>query len=132
MPECLKLADEWRMQNEEGMERALEAEKRSMTYALTHMDELDIQGGILTVDGRLVAFTYGTPINHDTWNVCVEKADTNYEGAYAMINYEYANRIAPNYLYVNREEDLGLPGLRKAKLSYQPYLLLEKYIAESV
>lgn len=132
VPECLKLADEWRMQNVEGMERALEAEKRSMTYALTHMDELDIQGGILTVDGRLVAFTYGTPINHDTWNVCVEKADTNYEGAYAMINYEYANRIAPNYLYVNREEDLGLPGLRKAKLSYQPYLLLEKYIAESV
>lgn len=132
VPECLRLADEWRKANDGEGDKALEAEKCSMTYALEHMEELDIQGGILMVDGKVVAFTYGTPINQDTWNVCVEKADTNYEGAYAMINYEYTNRIDEKYAYINREEDLGLPGLRKAKLSYQPYLLLEKYMAEMV
>ena len=70
------------------------------------------------------------PINHETWDTCVEKADTGIEGSYAMINYEYANHIDEQYIYVNREEDLGLEGLRKAKLSYQPVILLEKCIAE--
>ena len=79
--------------------------------------------------GRL-PLTYGAPINHETWDTCVEKADTGIEGSYAMINYEYANHIDEQYIYVNREEDLGLEGLRKAKLSYQPVILLEKCIAE--
>lgn len=87
-------------------------------------------GGVLHVNGKIAAFTYGAPINHETWDTCVEKADTGIEGSYAMINYEYANHIDEQYIYVNREEDLGLEGLRKAKLSYQPVILLEKCIAE--
>ena len=51
------------------------------------------------------------PINHETFGVHVEKADTSIEGAYAMINYEFANRIPEQYIYINREEDLGLEGL---------------------
>ncbi len=70
------------------------------------------------------------PINYQTWDTCVEKANTDIEGSYAMINYEYANHIGEQYMYINREEDLGLEGLRKAKLSYQPTILLEKCIAE--
>ena len=68
-------------------------------------------------------------VNHETFGVHVEKADTSIEGAYAMINYEFANRIPEQYIYINREEDLGLEGLRKAKLSYQPVTILEKYMA---
>lgn len=132
IPECIRLAERWRMMNDEGEDEALGAELQSLTFALKYMDELDVMGGALCVDGRLVAFAYGAAINQNTWDICVEKADTNYEGAYAMINYEYANHLPEQYVYINREEDLGLPGLRKAKLSYQPYLLLEKYVAELI
>ena len=129
VPECLRLEEEWCRMNGCDEQVPLLAERRSMQYALTHQKELGITGGVLCVDGNVVAFTYGAPINCDTWGVCVEKANTEIEGAYAMINCEYANRIEEKYVYINREEDLGLEGLRKAKLSYQPYCLLDKYIA---
>lgn len=128
VPECLRLEKDWCEAKEDGEEQMLQDECRSMTTALQHMEELDIEGGVLRVDGRIVAFTYGAPINSETFDTCVEKADTRVEGAYAMINYEFANHISPQFTYLNREEDLGLEGLRRSKLSYQPFRLLEKYI----
>lgn len=130
VPECLRLEAVWCKENDCEQDEALRAERRSMTDALTHSAELDLLGGVLHVHGDIVAFTYGAPINNETFDTCVEKADTNIEGAYAMINYEFANHIPEQYTYINREEDLGLEGLRKAKLSYQPETLLEKYIVE--
>lgn len=130
VPECLKLEEEWCRENDCNERQELADERRSMTFALNNMEALGLTGGVLHVDGRIVAFTYGAPINQVTWDTCVEKADTEVEGSYAMINYEYANHIAEQYMYINREEDLGLEGLRKAKLSYQPAILLEKCIAE--
>ena len=130
VPECLLMEEEWCRSNGCDEMPGLADERRALTFALRHMDALGLKGGVLRVDGRIVAFTYGAPVNRDTWDVCVEKADTSVDGAYAMINYEYANRIDGSYMYVNREEDLGLEGLRKAKLSYQPAFLLEKYVAE--
>lgn len=130
VPECLKLEEEWWRANHCDEQLALGAERRSMMNALGNMEALGLAGGVLRVDGRIAAFTYGAPINRETWDTCVEKADTGIEGSYAMINYEYANHIDEQYIYINREEDLGLDGLRKAKLSYQPVVLLEKCIAE--
>ena len=104
----------------------LNDERRSLTYALTHFEELGLQGGGICIDHQIIAFTFGCPINHNTFDVNVEKADINYEGAYAVINKEFASRLPEKYIYINREEDLGIPGLRKAKLSYNPAILLEK------
>lgn len=128
IPECLRLESQWCKANDCAENEALQNERWSMNAALKSMDELDVTGGILRVGGKIVAFTFGAPVNHETFDTCVEKADTEIEGAYAMINYEFANHIPEQYVYINREEDLGLEGLRKAKLSYQPHTLLEKFI----
>ncbi len=127
--ECLDLEAEWCKRNNCDQQEGTGNERRALVYALHHFDELGLTGGMLRVDGRIVAFTYGTPINGDTFGVHIEKADTTIEGAYAMINREFAKRIPEQYTYVNREEDLGIEGLRKAKLSYHPVILLDKYTA---
>jgi hypothetical protein len=103
-------------------------ERRTIKYVFDHWQELEAVGGTIYVDGRLVAFTYGAAINADTFDVCVEKADTAFEGSYAAINNEFVNHLPPQYLWINREEDLGIPGLRQAKTTYQPALKLHKYV----
>ena len=127
--ECLDLEAEWCKVNNCDQQEGTGNERRALIYALHNFETLGLTGGILHVNGKIVAFTFGMPINHETFGVHVEKADTSIEGAYAMINYEFANRIPEQYIYINREEDLGIEGLRKAKLSYQPATILEKYMA---
>lgn len=127
VPLCLALDEEWITDKTvPGEQRAVRSEAEAIRRALTHLEELELVGGTLFVDNYLVAFTYGAPINHNTFDVCVEKADRRYEGAYAVINQEFARHLPECFVYVNREEDLGIEGLRKAKLSYQPHRLLEK------
>ncbi|MDR0973365.1 MAG: phosphatidylglycerol lysyltransferase domain-containing protein [Prevotellaceae bacterium] len=130
IPECLQMEAEWCRQNNCNGQDGTNNERQAVINGLTHFEELGLTGGALFVDGRIVAFTFGMPISHDTFGVHVEKADTRIDGAYAMINYEFANHVPEAYTYLNREEDLGIEGLRKAKLSYHPFLLLEKSVAE--
>ena len=127
--ECLDLEAEWCKVNNCDQQEGTGNERRALIYALHNFEALGLTGGILHVNSKIVAFTFGMPINHETFGVHVEKADTTIEGPYAMINYEFANRIPEQYIYINREEDLGIEGLRKAKLSYQPVTILEKYMA---
>ncbi len=129
IPECLELEAEWCKENNCDQQEGTGNERRALIYALQHFQELGLTGGILHARGRMAAFTFGMPISQDTFGTHVEKADTSIEGAYAMINYEFANHIPEQYLYINREEDLGIEGLRKAKLSYQPVIILPKYMA---
>jgi hypothetical protein len=127
VPECLKLEQKWMSANYiEQDEESLKFENRSMVFALNHFNALDLTGGAIFVENEMVAFTYGSPINHFTFGMHVEKADIQFEGVFNVINQEFAARLPEQYLYINREEDLGLPGLRQSKLSYQPVILLEK------
>ena len=127
--ECLDLEAIWCRANHCDQHEGTGNERRALVYALQHFDELGLMGGILHVNGKIAAFTFGMPINRDTFGVHVEKADASIDGAYAMINHEFANHIPEQYIYINREEDLGIEGLRKSKLSYQPAIILEKYMA---
>lgn len=104
------------------------AEQYAINTFFTHFSELDLCGGIIRIDGAIRALTIGEKIGGDTFCIHIEKADTSYEGIYAGINNLFAREFAKDCTYINREEDLGLEGLRKSKLSYKPVFLLNKYI----
>lgn len=104
-------------------------EKTALENALSQYEALELKGGILTVGGKVVAFSIGERLNEDTALIHFEKADTDYPGAYPMINQQFAEHEWSGVTYINREDDMGLEGLRKAKLSYQPEFLIEMYSA---
>lgn len=106
-------------------------ENSAIALALREFDVLGMVGGLLRVGGRVIAVTIGEPINRRVFVTHFEKADVDYDGAYAVINREFAAHRLSSYEYVNREEDMGQEGLRKAKLSYYPDILLEKYTIRS-
>ena len=83
---------------------------------------------MLRIAGKLAAFSIGEPISRSVFGVHIEKADIQYHGAYPAMAQQFAAHFAQDYAYLNREEDLGIPGLRKSKLSYHPVALLEKYV----
>lgn len=127
IPHCLELERKWFEANRTADDvNDLSNEYRSMRFALENYGALDLRGGALIVDCQIIAFSFGSPINHNTFDIHVEKADISYEGVFSVINNEFVSRIPEQYTYINREEDLGIPGLRKAKLSYNPHILLEK------
>lgn len=126
VPHCLDLAAKWCEEHDCQDDPNLQYEQQAMKFAMEHFETLALLGGALWVDNEIVAFTYGAPVNYDTFCVHIEKADTNFDGAYTVMNQEFASRIPEQFTYINREEDLGIPGLRKAKLSYSPALLLKK------
>ena len=131
IPQCLALEKQWRKvskddTDETDLDEGLSEELRSMIRAFNRWDRLGLVGGTIWVDNKLVAFTFGCPINQTTFDVCVEKADVNYEGAFTIINQEFVKHLPEKYFYINREEDMGDEGLRRAKESYKPDILLEK------
>ncbi|MDR1755742.1 MAG: phosphatidylglycerol lysyltransferase domain-containing protein [Culturomica sp.] len=130
IPLCLEFETNWIKSHPQLEQESLTAEEASIRFSLQHYEALDLAGGVLWVEGKLAAFTFGSRLTADTFNINIEKADIHIEGAYTMINREFAAGLPDNYLYLNREEDLGIPGLRQAKLSYHPAILLEKCIAK--
>lgn len=127
--ECLQFESEWCMRHGYDENENIRLERQALTFALHHFEALGLTGGILRTEGRMAAFTFGAPINGETFGVHYEKADISIDGAYSAINQLFAASLPEQFLYLNREEDLGIPGLRQAKQSYHPCLLLEKATA---
>lgn len=125
LEECLALAGSW-LDNSSNIDSSRLDEQEMIKRCLVHREELGLTTGALRVEGKIIAFTFGSPINQTTFGVHVEKADINYEGAFTMINREFAKRLPEQYIYINREEDLGQEGLRQSKRSYKPELMLIK------
>lgn len=125
--ECLEIDREWR-ETRTGEERdGIESETEAIRKAFESFEALELSGGLIRIDGRPVAFTVGEEINPEAFLIHFEKALDGYTGLYTAINHEFAVHRLSGYRYVNREEDMGIEGLRKAKLSYHPAALLQKY-----
>ncbi len=123
----MNCAKEWYSQNAERLDRFALCEQEGIDTVLQNLKNLEVTGGAIFIGEKAVAFTLGTPINENIFDIFAEKALPEFSGAYAVINNEFAKRLTA-YKYLNREDDMGLEGLRKAKLSYRPNVILEKYI----
>ncbi len=129
-PECLQLLQHW-SDNAEAIGHIQAAdskvmERESISQVFDNWERFGAIGGAMYVDGKMVAFTYGVPINVNTFDLCVEKGDIAYKGVYTVIRHEFMQHIPEQYVYINLEEDMGLPGLRRAKSSYHPAYQIQK------
>ena len=127
---CREMVQKWYEVHE--WNEQIEQEKTAISRAFDHFEAAHMDGLMLIENGEVIAFSMGARMNEQYYDVCFEKAYSAINGAYAMINREFSRMIAEKYpalAYLNREDDMGEPGLRKAKESYQPTLLLAKYNA---
>lgn len=127
--ECKGLLKIWMSNNGDENEDTDGFDVQAVNLMLDNFDYLGLKGGLICVDGNIAAFTIGEQLTKDTFVVHVEKARTDIHGAYTIINQQFVENEMSEFTYVNREEDLGIENLRKAKMSYHPDILLEKSVA---
>lgn len=130
--DCVEMGRRWRTENIDKCEFHGDIEGKLEEFcivecSLKYYDKLDYTGGVLRVNGEVQAFAFGERSYEDCFVVHVEKAMREYQGAYAAINRELVKSLNGQYYYINREDDAGAEGLRKAKFSYNPIFLEEKY-----
>ncbi|MBO5564270.1 MAG: DUF2156 domain-containing protein [Lachnospiraceae bacterium] len=122
---------EWWMEEKTEHEEdvQLEREDESIRLGLAHFFELGLSGIIVYVDGKMAGYAYGAPLSEDSYDVMIEKGNREIPDIYKVLNRDLVLFCCKEYAYINREEDLGVEGLRTAKLSYKPDILLRKFIA---
>lgn len=130
LEECRALCRRWIFSREDKWNEDMAIEMKVLDTAFKLKNELGLIGGVLRQKGRVVAFCMGEAINPDVFVVHFEKALPEYQGAYPMINQQFALHACKDFKYINREDDAGDPGLRRSKLSYYPEILLKKYDAK--
>ena len=127
LPDARNLADRWYQRRTAEEDACMEMV--ALNRAFANWQALGLEGLVLYVGDQVVAMAIGSFLGEDTVDVHFEKADLDYNGAYAVINRAFARHIREKYpqvKFLNREEDMGLEGLRKAKLSYYPHHMVEK------
>lgn len=139
LSECLELDEAWVSSRincaDERQKKQMAHESNALREAVRHYAALGLDGGILRVDDRTVAFAMGCRVGENCFDVHFEKALEEIQGAYAVINRETARYICsryPDIKWINREDDMGIEGLRQAKMSYVPDILLTKYTAKLI
>ena len=132
-PLAQQMVEQWFLAKESADPLAdFHLEKLALERAFQRREALGLEGLVLVEDGKCIAMTMGSPLSDNTFDIHFEKALDGYDGAYATINQGFARYLLgkhPNVEYLNREDDLGIEGLRKAKLSYHPDHLVEKHWA---
>ncbi len=127
--QCIEFMTEWC--NERGCVKgdSIDCERNAIVEAMNNFTVLGFQGGAIFIDGKMIGFTFGELSNDDTAVIHVEKGRLEYKGVYGVINQEFCAHNWQHIEYINREEDMGIEGLRKAKESYHPVKMIEKYSA---
>ena len=126
--DCLQLQTEWCSLRDCRKVPGLEAENMAIKIAFENYDYFGVIGGAVYVDDKVEAFTLAERLSNSTAVIHFEKANPKIEGLYQVINQWFCQKALRGFKYVNREQDLGVPGLRKAKESYYPDHMVEKYI----
>ena len=136
IPDCRDMDQAWHrdaLVRETGRETAsLEEDHKAMALALAHWDRMGLEGVVLRWEGQVLAFAMGAPLTETIFDVHFERARGEIQGTYAAVNRafaQYVRQTHPGIRYLDREDDMGMPGLRKAKLSYYPDYLEENYCA---
>jgi hypothetical protein len=127
LSECYAMSVVWSLDHFGGLTE--NSDFCAVQKAFDYFEESELVGGLLRQEGKVIAFTMGAPLNSNTYVIHIEKAFPEIQGAYPMINQQFAMNMPDCIEYINREEDLGQEGLRKSKLSYYPEILLNKYKA---
>ena len=130
IPDCIEMNRKWIEMSLVERQEELYEEFEIINRVFENYEALDFVGGLIRVDGEVVAYTMGERMNGDTFCVHFEKAYSSYRGAYPMINREFCANELSTYKLVDREDDLDVDNLRKAKLSYYPVLIKEEFEAE--
>lgn len=124
---CLDLQSKWCVLRRCDEDLSLLGEWEAIREIAANFRTFDLKGGVITIDGKVEAFSIGELLNDTTAVVHIEKANPEMGELYTLINQQFAEKGWRDIPYVNREQDLGIPGLREAKLSYHPDHMVEKY-----
>ncbi|MFX1295988.1 MAG: DUF2156 domain-containing protein [Promethearchaeota archaeon] len=125
---CKQLQIRWCIMHGCLLHKDLMEEQKAISDAFDFFPDLKYRGGLLLVDGKCIAYTLGELLNPTTVVIHIEKALIDYEGSYQAINHYFVKNCCEKVTYVNREQDLGDPGLRQAKETYLPHHMVKKYI----
>lgn len=126
--DCLELEETWCDMKHCTLDKFSAAEDRALKEALEHMDEIGFFGGVALIDNKIQALTLGERLNSNTAAVHFEKANPSIRGLYQFINRQFCENALKGFEFVNREQDVGEPGLRRAKEGYHPDHFVEKHI----
>lgn len=127
LADCLDFSEEWRLAQPDPETETLRHEAEALKHLAEGFTVCGFDGVAAYVDGKLVAYAIGCPVNHEMFTESFEKARSAYKGAAQFINHELAKKLAGKYLFLNREQDLDEEGLRHAKLSYAPLKIQQNF-----
>lgn len=127
--ECQRLLQRWCQTRQCDLDPGLCGESKALATTLDHFSDFNLLGGAIRVDGKIQAFSIGEGLNPDTAVCHFEKAMPEINGLGQLINQWFAQKCLTGFEFVNREQDLGIPGLRQAKQSYHPTRMIEKFSA---
>lgn len=125
--ECSRIMEEWCREKNCKCQEGDYCERKANLELLRNFRALGCKGALINMDGEFAAFTVGEILSEDTAVIHIEKANKSVDGLYTVVNQQFVMQEWSSTLFINREQDLGIEGMRKAKLSYHPCMMIDKY-----